>query len=244
MALRNPWIRQTMSSSTFSGRWIYPHSLINLLGLFVFTYSSLYPYWLGLVGMSLTLLILDINKSIKVRDFQPFRFGYPNLITTGRLIGILGLCYTFHALSDLALFIAFTVLILLDGVDGLVARKLNQCSPEGEKLDTEVDAQLVWLLSWIHFYSGNVDWWILIPGSLRYTYQLLFFWVPSVSSFPPKRFRATIAVIFFFSLSLAFILEESIAKQLLFVASVLIVLSFGLSLIGGLKQHYDRKSAA
>lgn len=244
MALRNPWIRETMSSSTFSGWWIYPHALINLAGLLAFSFPELYPYWLGLVAMSLTLLVLDIHKSIKARDFQPFRFGYPNLITTGRLIGLIVLCYSFHSLSDLILFTASTILILMDGLDGLVARKLNQCSPEGEKLDAEVDAQLVWLLSWIHFYSENADWWLLIPGSLRYTYQLLFFWVPAVSSFPPKRFRATIAVIFFFSLSFAFILEKSLAEKVLLVASVLIVISFGLSLIGGLKHLIDRKSAA
>lgn len=220
------------ASSSF-GRWIYLHSIVNMLGVLVLYYTGLYPVWLGLISLSFFILIRDVKRSSELKSF-PIGFGYPNLITTGRLVLLITLAYIFQSVSDLVLFIAFSMLILLDGLDGLVARRLGQSSDQGEKLDSEVDAQLVWLLSWIHFYSGNAEWWILIAGSLRYTYQLFFFWVPGISSSPPKRFRATVAVIFFFSLSFTFVLPKELATYVLLGSSIMIIVSFGLSLVGGI----------
>ena len=196
--------------------------------------------WIGMIALSFFVLIWDIKRSIRPLNFQPFTFGYPNMITCGRLMLLLGFVLFHQNLSSITLFWAFTIIILLDGLDGLVARKMNQCSERGEQFDAETDAQLVWLLSWIHYYSGHVDWWILIPGSLRYTYQLIFFWAPSAPDIPPKRIRATIAVIFFFSLSFSFILSSESAEILLGIAGGLILLSFGLSLYGGLKTITSR----
>ncbi len=228
------------ASSSF-GRWIYIHSMVNLLGIIAFFFSWMFPIWLGLLSFSFLFFIRDVKRSSELKTF-PIGFGYPNLITTGRLVLLVSLAFVFQYLSDWVLFISFSILILLDGLDGLVARRLGQTSAQGERLDAEVDAQLVWLLSWIHFYSGNAEWWILIAGSLRYTYQLLFFWIPAVSSFPPKRFRATVAVFFFFSLSFTFILPGYLATYVLLGSSTLIIISFGLSLIGGIKHLRKRKT--
>lgn len=241
LMLANQSVNELVTSSDkFYERWIFPHSVLNVGGILIIFLPSLYPLWIGLIGLSFAAMVWNIKKSIKPLNFQPFGFGFPNFITTIRLIGLLWFAVFYQGYDDLTLFSVFTIVILLDGVDGFVARKLNQCSDQGEKLDAETDAQLVWLLSWIHFSSGNFDWWILIPGCLRYTYQLLFFWAPVRPNFPPKRFRATIAVIFFFSLSLAFVIPQPIATNMLAIAGCLIVCSFGLSLFGGLTSNRSR----
>ncbi len=226
----------------FHERWVYSHALINLLGLLVFWEARLHLVWLSLIGASFIVLIIDLKKSTKSLSYQPLGLGYPNLITAVRLIFMMLLAFYFKDLSNITLFVIFNFVILLDGLDGFIARKLNQCSEYGERFDSEADAQLVYLLSWIHFANGTVDWWILIPGMMRYLYQLFFFWVPSNSKFPPKKFRATVAVIFFFSLSFAFILNSIITSYLLIVSSSLISLSFSLSLISGFKQYSQSKN--
>lgn len=224
-------------STKFFDWWIFPHSLISIAGMIVIMIPALYNLWLGLIGISFLAFICHINKALKPLNFQPLGLGIPNLITIARFIVLMWFALFHRGYSDLTLFIAFTVVILLDGLDGFVARRFGQCSSQGEQLDAETDAQLVWLLSWIHYTSGNVDWWILVPGSLRYTYQLLFFWVPVAPNFPSKKFRATVAVIFFLSLSLTFVLPVEIATYLLAFASSLIIVSFGLSLYGSLTSR-------
>jgi len=125
--------------------------------------------------------------------------------------------------------------MILDGVDGILARKFSHSSKIGEGLDMETDAFMVFLLSWIHYDSGSLSWWILIPGGLRYYYELGFFWLKDQEpEFPSKRIRAFIAVIFFVALLTPFILPDNLYFFIAGTASVLIVLSFTASIINGL----------
>lgn len=227
---------RTIDSEKFYQRWVYLHAVLNTCGLLLLIWQDFYPAWLGFISLSFLIFIIDLKKTSSTLHFQPLGFGYPNLITTLRLTGLLILAFGFNALSDLTCFVAFNLVILMDGLDGFLARKLNQCSKQGERFDAEADAQLVCLLSWIHFSNGTIDWWILIPGTMRYVYQIFFFWIPPGTRFPSKKIRATVAVIFFFSLSFTFILERELATYLLMAASVLITLSFGGSLCSGIIQ--------
>lgn len=227
------------NADKFYHRWAYVHSCLNIGGLIVTHYFGFHNAWLGAITMSFLIFIFHSFQQV---SFTPIGIGWANIITIGRFMALIILTLTFQHLSDVTLFSCFLIIIALDGLDGYLARRLEQTSVHGERLDAEADAQLVMLLSWIHFSKDTIDWWILLPGGMRYLYHLLFFWIPA-SNFPPKRFRATIAVIFFLSLALAFILPKNMAHQLLLVAGALIIFSFGLSLAGSLRSLIKSKTS-
>lgn len=57
---------------------------------------------------------------------------------------------------------------LLDAVDGRIARYTGMASPDGAKLDMEVDAALLLVLS--SAAVGTLGWWVLAIGLMRYVF--------------------------------------------------------------------------
>lgn len=217
--------------------WIFLHSVLNLI------LGGLSCLWgaetLWVIGVSASFLSF-LFITFPTYKHLPFKLGYPNLITLFRVGLLLILFTTFSNRSPMELFWFSLIIVAFDGVDGFLARKLDQCTEYGGILDAETDAQLVFFLSYIHYTQGTAGAWILIPGGLRYLIQLGFFWLPVVD-YPPKIYRATVAVVFFFSLVFSFILDREPAFYVLLIASVLIFISFGLSTYGGLRTYYARK---
>ena len=60
------------------------------------------------------------------------------------------------------------VALLLDGVDGWVARRTATASAFGMRFDTETDAALVLVLAVLTWRHGKAGPWILAAGLLRY----------------------------------------------------------------------------
>ena len=217
------------NSKQFSHFWIDLHSLLNVAWIVALVWHNpqWMPWWIMTAGLSFLLLAFTTMRNL---GFKPLGLGYANLVTIGRLLFLLALGIFHQYLADWLLFAGFLLIVILDGFDGKLARKHNQTSEEGERLDAETDAQFVLILSWILYDTQVVGWWILIPGGLRYIYHLLFFYLPPNDS-PPKKVRATIAVVFFLSLTLAFLLPGHLSRPLLIGSSILIFASFGLTLI-------------
>lgn len=221
-----------------------------------YNFSDFYKKWSLVHSIIMTLvtiisLIVEINLFLIIFSFASFSFyiinipaftntlpyglGYANLITCLRLFIILSVGLLYNLLAKEIIFILFVIAILLDGVDGFMARKYNHSTKPGEILDMETDAFMVLLLSMIHFDKGVIGWWILIPGSLRYIYELIVYWLKGGDTdFPPKKVRATIAVIFFIALLSPFILPNATAVLILAISSILIILSFGSSILSRL----------
>ena len=215
----------------FYQRWSIIHSMINLIGLIIVLNGGYYQIWLVL---TLSWFLLYIQHMVRFLNF-PMYLGYANWVTIFRLSIVFTLGYTYQFLGDSTLFIGFLIAIMMDGVDGYLARKFGQTSRSGECLDMETDAFLVLLISWIHYDTGKFSWWILIPGGFRYYYGLTFFWLKhNKQEFPPKKVRATIAVIFFLALLVPFILSIEIGSIIILIASLLLILSFTASIVGGL----------
>lgn len=61
-----------------------------------------------------------------------------------------------------------SVALALDAVDGIVARRTGTCSALGARLDMEVDAFLIAVLS--VRVAPDVGWWVLAIGAIRYAY--------------------------------------------------------------------------
>lgn len=212
-----------LSYTDFYQKWSRYQSIANLTGILVaFNYGALFLVLLNVISFS--IYILRIPKSIPT---SPLYIGYANLITASRTTGVLLLLACYASLDSISIFVMFLILILLDGLDGYVARKLNISSEAGSNFDMETDALLVLALSWIHVDTGNLHWFILIPGAFKYINEI--FIKPfdlKYSEFLNKRVRATIAVLFFIALILPFISEHFVIKWMTYFAGVLILLSF------------------
>lgn len=212
-------------------RWAIVQSLINVIGLFIALQFGSRQIWLICVGVWFIVYIVNIPRYSNLPAF----LGYASWVTVIRLLIIFTLGFTYHLLEGYILFIGFLIAIILDGVDGFLARKFGQSSRVGEGIDMETDAFMVLLISWIHYDSGSLYWWILIPGGLRYYYELVFFWLKDQrTDVPSKRIRASVAVIFFVALLAPFILSAQLSLIMVCIASTLIVLSFIASIISGL----------
>lgn len=60
--------------------------------------------------------------------------------------------------------------LVLDGVDGAIARRTGSSSTSGGRLDAETDAALILVLSVVAAHV--VGWWVLLSGLMRYLFLL------------------------------------------------------------------------
>lgn len=220
----------TLSYPVFYKAWSLITSITHILGFAsTYVFGGIWLWvWVVLVVGSFGVYIYQIPKN--THDL-PFLIGYPNYVTLTRLIITFILLMNYENLTPEFLFFGFLLAVCLDGLDGYLARKLNQSSEIGSNLDMETDSFLVLAISYIHFSNGSVGWWIMIFGGLRYIYELAFFWTDKNKEVLPKKVRATIAVIFFISLIATFVLPQPVANWLLVISSCLIGLSFASSWI-------------
>ncbi len=141
----------------------------------------------------------------RVLRFHPYKqFGTANLITLCRLaIGGLLAGFTAEAVISPAIidaklawvFFASAVgSLILDGLDGYVARGQGLMSAFGARFDMEVDALQILILSIAAFVLAKAGWWILISGLLRYVFAgAAVFWPVLAKELPPSRRRKIVA---------------------------------------------------
>ena len=83
--------------------------------------------------------------------------------------------------------------LILDGVDGLVARARNIESPFGALFDQETDAALILVLTLILSVSEKTGYWIVVAGLMRYV--LLgagLIWPVLTTPLPKSRIRSVV----------------------------------------------------
>ncbi|MGN6176349.1 MAG: CDP-alcohol phosphatidyltransferase family protein [Streptosporangiaceae bacterium] len=97
-------------------------------------------------------------------------------------------------LSITALVTLSTVALVLDAVDGQVARRTGTATPLGARLDGEVDAFLILLLSVI--VSRDYGGWVLAIGAARYALLLAGWLIPWLAApLPPRYWRKVVAAV-------------------------------------------------
>lgn len=80
-----------------------------------------------------------------------FEFNIPNIMSIFRvLLALFAFLEYSHNGNRLEFFILTIIVISLDGLDGIIARKFNQCTVFGAKLDIICD-RLVELFYWLYF---------------------------------------------------------------------------------------------
>lgn len=102
---------------------------------------------------------------------------------------------TVRAPAPVALLVAITaVALVLDAVDGQVARRTGTESALGARFDMEVDASLILVLS--VFVADLLGAWVLVIGAMRYVFAASSRSLPWLKSpLPPRMSRKTVAAL-------------------------------------------------
>lgn len=198
--------------------------------------------WVGAFscyGVVTTFVLLDL-----ARHAPHQRFGTANSVTLGRagltalLWGVVG-----EALpGPLALDAEFgwllagaaTAALLLDGVDGWIARRSGMVSQFGADFDLEVDCLFVLALSLLVYAAGRTGAWVLSSGLMRYLFVGAgWLWPTLAAPLQPLRRRKVIAAIQGGVLiaTLAPVLPTSAGPPLCLGALALLIYSFGADLL-------------
>ncbi|WP_320779317.1 CDP-alcohol phosphatidyltransferase family protein [Streptomyces sp. CRN 30] len=152
--------------------------------------------WLtGLVFALATWAVL----SRAVHRARPAAFGPANRVTLGRAVLVGGVTAlvadSFRDAPPVSLLVGLTaVALLLDGVDGRVARRTGTSSALGARFDMEVDAFLILVLS--VYVSLSLGPWVLLIGAMRYVFVAAARVRPWLTApLPPSTARKTVAAL-------------------------------------------------
>ena len=141
--------------------------------------SAGFPPRVFAVYASMGLLILLARPAV----FPGRGMGAANRVTLLRIVVALplaGLALQWVELGTAArwwIVVLGTVALVLDGVDGWVARRTGSGTGFGARFDMETDALLLVVLSLLAWRSGQVGAWVLGIGAMRYLFVAASFGV-------------------------------------------------------------------
>ncbi|MFI2506675.1 CDP-alcohol phosphatidyltransferase family protein [Streptomyces sp. NPDC018972] len=130
---------------------------------------------------------------------RPHSFGAANRVTLGRAVLVGGVTAlvadSFQDSPPVSLFVGLTaVALILDGVDGKVARRTGTSTALGARFDMEVDAFLILVLS--VYVSMTTGLWVLLIGGMRYVFVAAArVWPWLTVPLPPSTARKTVAAL-------------------------------------------------
>src|SRR5689334_400687 len=145
-------------------------------------------------GSAATALLV----TARMRSDQPAMFPADWVTMTRALLaaGVAGLVADsfVRPVSVTALVTLSTVALVLDAVDGQVARRTGTATPLGGHIDAEVDAFLILLLS--IFVSQDYGGWVLAIGAARYALLLAGWLIPWLAApLPPRYWGKVVAAV-------------------------------------------------
>jgi phosphatidylglycerophosphate synthase len=151
----------------------------------------------GLYAAAASLILLTAP-----RDLAGPGLGAANRVTLGRLVLLLGLAAL--APSDALLgsggrwwvIGVGTLVMVLDGFDGWVARRTGTASTYGARFDMETDAFLMLVLSVLVWSEGRVGAWVMLIGAMRYLFVAAGWALPALRAelFPSLRRKVACVV--------------------------------------------------
>lgn len=165
---------------------------------------------LSAAGWAAGLLYLVASSALLTRGLRrshATRFGPANAITLARstLAGLITalVATSFTSVVSVPLLIGLTVpALVLDAVDGWVARRTRTTSELGARFDMEVDAFLLLALS--AFVANELGWWVLAIGLLRYAFVAFGWILPWLRApLPPRYWRKVVTAIAGIALTIA-----------------------------------------
>jgi phosphatidylglycerophosphate synthase len=183
-----------------------------------------YPPLLGFVaGFCCFILVARGQGSWTPRG----RFGIPNLITTARLLMTMALLFAYGRNPGWHLAAVAALILLLDAVDGWVARRTGQSSAFGASYDVEADALLVMTITMLLFTRGIAGVWVLLAGLLRYLYVLAPALVATpIGQAPRSRFGRIVYVSMLSCYMFALVVEGGLGRLVALAGTAIVTVSF------------------
>lgn len=170
--------------------------VVTAVGDYVFAPSEMFlPRSLAAFGAVAVCVAALAARHLRARPF-----GAANLVTLlrGALMGpLIGLLFEAPsaALAWFALVLTLAGLVL-DGIDGKLARRAGQATTFGARFDLEIDALLILVLSALCWQFGKAGAWILAAGLLRYLFVAAGGPLPWMRrALPASRRRQTVCVV-------------------------------------------------
>jgi phosphatidylglycerophosphate synthase len=144
------------------------------------------------------------------------------------------------------LVVALTVpALLLDAVDGQVARRSGGATALGARFDMEVDAFLLLVLG--AFVAPTLGWWVLAIGLMRYAYVAAGWMLPWLrATVPPRYWRKAVTAVCGIALTLGAsgLAPRLVAAVAIGIALVLLIESFGRDVIWQFRNRRRRAEPA
>lgn len=191
------------------------------------------------IGLGGVLIIV----ALAARHLGPAPFGLANGVTLGRamLVALLVALLGEPATSPIAWFaVALAVVaVMLDGVDGKLARSRGEATAFGARFDMETDALLIMVLALLVWQHGKAGAWIVLAGLLRYLFVAASYAAPWLgAALPPSRRRQAVCVVQIASLigALAPFLPPPASALLALAGLVVLGWSFGID-VAWLGRH-------
>ncbi|MDT7641700.1 MAG: hypothetical protein QOC83_5988 [Pseudonocardiales bacterium] len=138
-----------------------------------------------------------------------------------------------------------TVALVLDAVDGQVARRSGTASALGARFDMEVDAFLLLVLS-VHV-AALLGPWVLAIGAMRYAFVAAGWIAPWLGSALPTRYSAKVVAAvqgIVLVMAASEVLPRPLAVAVVSTALALLVWSFGHDVVWLWRNARPRRSAA
>ena len=201
-----------------------------LLGALTLATGLGLPGWLAGLAAGWALTALVTVGRVRSGDRAVLPADWVTLIRALLSAGVAALVAdsTGHSVTVAPLVTLATVALVLDAVDGQVARRTGTATPFGGRLDGEVDAFLILALSVV--VARDHGGWVLAIGAARYVF-LVAGWAARwlAAPLPPRFWRKVVAAVQGVVLTVAAsgVLPRAVGLVALGVALLLLAESFG-----------------
>ncbi|GAB4379431.1 MAG: hypothetical protein Kow0042_28810 [Calditrichia bacterium] len=209
-------------------QWVNFHSATILVATILsLILSSLIP--LVVVGIINFLLLIAISNG---HWTVSSKFGRANTLTALRLVAIISLAFYGASLSNPAIAWIGLIILILDGVDGWLAKRFQETSPFGAYFDKETDAFFMLTLCLLAV-TKNLIWdWVIFLGLFRYLFSLfLLVYQTDIKTERRSLLGRSIYVVVMISLLLTFLPYPNIHRPLIIFSSFLLLYSFGRDMV-------------
>lgn len=209
-------------------------SLAMILAALVFTVTDSANWY---IGVSIVSVLVWVGWHREQWKMFGKLGGVANILTGLRWLGIAalgGFCMQLHPYIILILGI---LVLVLDGLDGYYARKLQTTSEFGDVFDKETDAFFVLTYGVIIVALDLAGSWVLLPGLLRYGYVIILAYVDKPPNPSGYSFRRRFVGMWMMGTLLApFLVPAWMYVPGLIAAIVMILYSFAVDLRGSWKS--------
>ena len=244
---------------TESSGW--PIALDLLLGLgAAFALALLLQAWLATSSawvivavttyVALAAIVYGFWTAARSGTGRPGDFGWANRVTLARavmvavLAGVLAVPEIIQRHGIVLALLALAA-IALDGLDGWLARMVDDATRFGARFDMEIDALLILVLSIAVLLADRAGAWVLAIGGMRYAFVLAGQLLPWLQAeLPPSTWRKIVCVTQGIVLAVAFVpwLPLVLVQSALSLSLAALVHSFGRDTVW-LWQHRAADSA-